>query len=74
MARAVVGLCGLPTEQAQHAQWLHGAMGAAVKALDTAPEEWLWENSEFDVPAKFDRVQALHQLERCATPDFWRAP
>lgn len=28
-------------EQAQHAQWLHGAMGAAVKALDTAPEEWL---------------------------------
>ncbi len=61
-------------EQAQHAQWLHGAMGAAVKALDTAPEEWLWENSEFDVPAKFDRVQALRQLERCSTPDFWRAP
>jgi len=61
-------------EQAQHAQWLHGAMGAAVKALDTAPEEWLWENSEFDVPARFDSVQALRQLERCATPDFWRAP
>ena len=28
-------------EQAQHAQWLHGAMGAAATAFATAPEEWL---------------------------------
>ncbi|HQQ70702.1 MAG TPA: hypothetical protein PLL92_10370 [Alicycliphilus sp.] len=59
--------------QAQHAQWLHGALDAAAKALHLAPKEWLWENSEFDVPAKFDRTQALRLLERCATPDFWRA-
>lgn len=42
------------------------------KALASAPEEWLWENSEFDIPARFDCAAALQVLERCATPDFWR--
>lgn len=41
-------------------------------ALDSAPEEWLWENSESDVPTRFDRAAALRVLERCTTPDFWR--
>lgn len=59
-------------EQARHAQWLHGVLGAAAHALETAPTEWLWENSEFDVPTKFDRARALRLLERCDNPDFWR--
>lgn len=58
--------------QAQYLQRLSQALPAAHKALESAPEEWLWENSEFDIPARFDRAGALQVLERCATPDFWR--
>jgi hypothetical protein len=58
--------------QAQYLQRLSHALPAARKALESAPEEWLWENSEFDIPARFDRAAALQVLERCATPDFWR--
>ncbi len=65
-------LTGDLVEQAHHAQWLHSALGAATQAMATAPEEWLWENSEFDIPARFDTAQALRLLERCATADFWR--
>ena len=59
-------------EQANHAEWLHSALGAATHAVAAAPEEWLWENPEFDVPTPFDCTRALRQLERCANPDFWR--
>jgi hypothetical protein len=59
-------------EQANHAEWLHSALGAATNAVKTAPEEWLWENAEFDVPTPFDCSRALRLLERCAAPDFWR--
>jgi hypothetical protein len=45
---------------------------AARKAVETAPKEWLWENAEFDIPARFVCAEALRTLERCATPDFWR--
>lgn len=58
--------------QAQYLQRLSQALPAAHKALESAPEEWLWENSEFDIPARFDRAAALQVLERCTTPDFWR--
>lgn len=58
--------------QAQYLQRLSLALPAAHKALASAPAEWLWENSEFDVPARFDPAAALQVLERCATPDFWR--
>lgn len=58
--------------QAQYLQRLSTALPAAQAAIARAPEEWLWENSEFDVPARFDCAEALRVLERCATPDFWR--
>jgi len=59
--------------QADHLQRLSQALPIARKALEGAPQEWLWENSELDIPARFDRTAALQLLERCATPDFWRA-
>lgn len=58
--------------QAEYAQRLADALPFAQKALEVAPAEWLWENSEFDIPACFDRRTALNVLERCATSDFWR--
>lgn len=58
--------------QAQYLERLSHALPAALKAMELAPEEWLWENSEFDIPARFDRAAAIKVLERCATPDFWR--
>lgn len=59
--------------QAGYLQRLTQALPLARKALEGAPQEWLWENSELDIPARFDRTAALQLLERCATPDFWRA-
>lgn len=59
-------------EQAHYAQWLQSALPAAEQALAQAPQEWLWENSEFDIPAKFDPAAALKLLQRCTTPDLWR--
>lgn len=58
--------------QAQTLQRLTQALPAAHRALESAPEEWLWENPELDVPTRFDRAAALQVLERCTTPDFWR--
>jgi hypothetical protein len=58
--------------QAQYLQRLSIALPAARKAMALAPAEWLWENSEFDIPTRFDRAEALRVLERCAKPDFWR--
>jgi hypothetical protein len=58
--------------QAEYAQRLHQALPAAQKAISLAPQEWLWENAEFDVPARFDCDAAVRVLERCTTPDFWR--
>lgn len=48
------------------------ALVAAEEARRTAPEAWLWENSEFDVPCRFDVDQAMQTLARCATLDLWR--
>ncbi len=48
------------------------ALPAAALAIEQAPQEWLWENSEFDLPAKFDRDRALKALSRCATDELWR--
>jgi len=58
--------------QADYLQRLNQALPAAYQALTSAPQEWLWENAEFDVPTCFDQAAALQVLERCATPDFWR--
>ncbi len=58
--------------QAQYLQRLSLALPAAHKAIALAPAEWLWENSELDIPTRFDRAEALRVLERCANPDFWR--
>ena len=58
--------------QAQYLQRLSLALAAAHTAIAHAPQEWLWENSEFDIPTRFDCAEALRVLERCATPDFWR--
>lgn len=58
--------------QAEYARRLHEALPAATRAIATAPEEWLWENSEFDIPAKFDQSRAVEALSRCATPELWR--
>ena len=51
---------------------LHEALPAATQALETAPAEWLWENSEFDLPANFDAKAAVAVLSRCATHELWR--
>lgn len=58
--------------QVQYADRLQQVQSAAQRALALAPQEWLWENPEFDIPTRFDRTEALRVLERCATPDFWR--
>lgn len=58
--------------QAEYAQRLEGALAAAEKACLLAPEEWLWENTEFDMPARFDHDAAMKVLARCSTPEFWR--
>lgn len=56
----------------QFSQRLMAALPAAEKACQTAPEAWLWENSEFDLPARFDPALALRVLSRCATLELWR--
>jgi hypothetical protein len=48
------------------------ALAAAQEACNTAPEEWLWENSEFDNPCTFDVGRALATLARCSTLELWR--
>lgn len=48
------------------------ALVAAEEARRSAPEEWLWENSEFDLPCRFDVDRAMQTLSRCATLDLWR--
>jgi len=58
--------------RAEYQRRMTEAVSAAIKAHDTAPECWLWENSEFDVPARFDWPATLALLERCATPELWR--
>jgi hypothetical protein len=66
---------GLPDDlvtQAQYARRMVLALPAAVEAIQCAPEEWLWENSEFDLPANFDRDRALEVLSRCENPELWR--
>ena len=47
-------------------------LAAAREASASAPEEWLWENAEFDVPCRFDVQVALDTLARCTTNDLWR--
>lgn len=58
--------------RAQYMRRLQDALPAAQIALETAPEEWMWENSEFDLPAKFDADAALAVLLRCETDELWR--
>jgi len=58
--------------RAEYERRLVEALPVARTALGTAPEEWLWENSEFDIPANFDRQAALDLLSRCATSELWR--
>lgn len=58
--------------QAQYATKILDVLPAAAVAIERAPEEWVWENSEFDLPARFDRDRALEVLSRCATDELWR--
>jgi hypothetical protein len=58
--------------RAEYGRRLNEALPAATLAVQTAPEEWLWENSEFDLPANFDQEAALASLSRCATDELWR--
>ncbi len=58
--------------RAEYGRRLNEALPAASLALQTAPEEWLWENSEFDLPANFDKEGALATLSRCVTDELWR--
>lgn len=59
-------------ERAQYERRLCEALPAAEFACQNAPEEWMWENSELDVPARFDRAFAFTVLSRCATTELWR--
>jgi hypothetical protein len=56
----------------EFAQRLMAALPAAQRACATAPEAWMWENAEFDVPARFNSGSALELLSRCATLELWR--
>ena len=58
--------------RAEYGRRLNAALPEATLALQTAPPEWLWENSEFDLPANFDREGALTVLSRCTTDQLWR--
>jgi len=58
--------------QAEYARRMNDALPVAALAIEQAPPEWLWENSEFDLPARFDRERALKTLSRCATDELWR--
>lgn len=58
--------------RAHYERRLCEALPAADLACRTAPEAWLWENSEFDIPARFDRDAALALLARCASSELWR--
>ncbi len=58
--------------QAQYSERLSLALATAQVACECAPEEWMWENSEFDVPTPFDADAALNLLARCATTELWR--
>jgi len=66
------GLVGDLVTRAEYSRRLHDALHAATEAVETAPSAWLWENSEYDVPANFDREWAMELLSRCATPELWR--
>ena len=66
------GLSGDWVAQAEYARRMSDALPAAALAIERAPQEWLWENSEFDLPAKFDRDRALKALSRCVTDELWR--
>lgn len=48
------------------------ALPAADLAIDRAPEEWLWENSELDIPVRFDLDRTRDVLSRCGTDELWR--
>lgn len=58
--------------RAEYGRRLTGVLPVATRALQTAPKEWLWENSELDLPAHFDADGALAILSRCATDELWR--
>jgi hypothetical protein len=58
--------------RAQYGRKMVDALPAAALAIDLAPEEWLWENSELDLPTRFDRDRALKVLSRCVTDELWR--
>lgn len=66
-------LTGDLVTMAQYQQRLCEALPAATQATQQAPEEWMWENSQFDIPAKFDLKGALAVLSRCAADsELWR--
>ena len=41
-------------------------------SCDNAPEEWLWANTECDIPARVDLGGIKTFLTRCTTPELWR--
>jgi hypothetical protein len=59
--------------QAEYSERLEAAFLAVKVARDSAPSEWMWENSELDVPTPFDVDAALVMLARCTTPELWRS-
>ena len=59
-------------EQADYAARMMTALSIWDEACDNVPPEWLWENDEQDLPARFDPVVAHSLAARCASPDFWR--
>lgn len=66
---------GLETDlvlQAEYSERLSLALAAARNARQRAPDEWMWENPEFDVPTPFDADMALNLLARCETSELWR--
>lgn len=59
--------------QAEFSQRLSGAFSASFAlACDNAPNEWNWENTELDIPARVDINAIRDFLLRCETPELWR--
>jgi hypothetical protein len=57
--------------RAEYQRWFASALHVARLAIERAPSEWLWENSEFDIPTRFDAEAALAILTRCEGPELW---
>lgn len=72
-ARQWSAIAGDLVTQDTFAQRLCAARHAALqRACDNIPDQWHWENIEFDLPARVDLDAIRVFLSRCESPELWR--